>query len=98
MCMTVLRLGAVALALNGVVATAAIALDQNLPAYRPAATLSGHIKSVGSDTLGHEAALWASGFEKLYPDVKIEIDAKDPRRRRRHCSTARRNSAQCLVR
>ncbi len=76
MCLTVLRPGAVALALNAVVATAAMALDQNLPAYRPVAALSGHIKSVGSDTLGREAELWASAFEKLYPDVKIEIEAK----------------------
>ena len=53
MSLTVLRPGAVALALN-FTATAAIALDQNLPAYHPVATLSGHIKSVGSDTLGRE--------------------------------------------
>ena len=76
MCLTVLRCGTVALALNAVAATTATALDENLPAYRPVATLSGRIKSVGSDTLGHEAALWASAFEKLYPDVKIEIEAK----------------------
>ena len=76
MCLTVLRPGAVALALNAVVATAAMALDQNLPIYRPVAALSGHIKSVGSDTLGREAELWARAFEKLYPDVKIEVEAK----------------------
>lgn len=72
----VLRPGAVAIALNVVVATAALALDQNLPGYRPAAALSGHIKSVGSDTLGRETTSWASAFEKLYPEVKIDIDAK----------------------
>jgi ligand-binding sensor domain-containing protein len=33
---------------------AAQALDPSLPAYRPLETLSGHLKSVGSDTLGHE--------------------------------------------
>jgi phosphate transport system substrate-binding protein len=71
---TVLRLGAAALAVN-VATTAAVALDQNLPAYHAAATLSGHIKSVGSDTLGHEMAHWAKAFETLYPDVKIEIEA-----------------------
>jgi hypothetical protein len=37
--------------------TAAIALDQNLPVYQPVAAFSGHIKSVGSDTLGHEMGL-----------------------------------------
>jgi phosphate transport system substrate-binding protein len=54
---------------------AAQALDPSLPAYRPLETLSGHLKSVGSDTLGHEMEAWAKGFEKLYPDVKVEIEA-----------------------
>jgi phosphate transport system substrate-binding protein len=51
------------------------ALDPSLPAYRPLETLSGHLKSVGSDTLGHEMEAWAKGIEKLYPDVKVEIEA-----------------------
>src|SRR5208283_32620 len=72
---TVPMLSAVALAVNVVGATAAIALDQNLPAYRPATALSGSIKSVGSDTLGHEMTLWAKAFESLYPDVKIHVEA-----------------------
>jgi phosphate transport system substrate-binding protein len=76
MSLTVLRPAAVALAVNMVAATAVVALDQSLPAYRPAAMLAGHFKSVGSDTLGREVALWASAFEKLYPDVKIDVVAK----------------------
>ena len=60
---------------NIVVATAAIAQDQSLPAYHPVGTLLGHIKSVGSDTLGHEMASWAKAFGNLYPDVKIEVEA-----------------------
>lgn len=74
--LTVRRPGAVALAVSVGVATAAIALDQNLAAYHPVATLSGHIKSVGSDTLGREMASWAKAFENLYRDVRIEIEAK----------------------
>ena len=73
------RLRVVGLAAVGVtaalVAQAALALDQSLPTYRPVDGLSGHIKSVGSDTLGHEMTLWAKAFENLYPDVKIEIEA-----------------------
>ncbi len=72
---TVPRLGAVALAVNVVGATAAIALDQYLPAYDPVAALSGSIRSVGSDTLGHEMTLWSKAFESLYPDVKIHVEA-----------------------
>ncbi len=69
------KLGMAALAANTFVASAAIALDQSLPAYRAVAAISGQIKSVGSDTLGHEMALWDKGFKELYPDVKIEIEA-----------------------
>jgi phosphate transport system substrate-binding protein len=69
------KLGVAALAANMIAMTAAIALDQRLPAYQAVSGVSGQIKSVGSDTLGHEMALWAHGFEELYPDVKIEIEA-----------------------
>jgi phosphate transport system substrate-binding protein len=41
------------------------ALDPSLPTYRPVETLSGHLKSIGSDTLGREMEAWAKGFEKL---------------------------------
>jgi phosphate transport system substrate-binding protein len=54
----------------------AYALDASLPPYRPVPALSGHLKSVGSDTLGHETEAWARAFEKLYPDVKVAIEAK----------------------
>ena len=50
-------------------------LDASLPVYRPVETLSGQLKSVGSDTLGHESEAWARAFEKLYPDVKVVIEA-----------------------
>src|SRR5271166_2503723 len=64
-----------ALAASIIATPAALAVDQSLPGYRPSASISGHIKSVGSDTLGHEMELWAKAFEALYPDVKIEIEA-----------------------
>ncbi len=71
---TRLMFGAAALALT-VIAIPAVALDQSLPAYHPAVGISGHIKSIGSDTLGHEMALWAKGFEAIYPDAKLGIEA-----------------------
>lgn len=58
-----------------VTASAAIALDQSLPAYRAAGAMSGHIKSVGSDTLGREMAAWAKAFEQHYPDVQVTVEA-----------------------
>lgn len=57
------------------ISPSAEALDASLPGYSPVETLSGHLKSVGSDTLGHETEAWAKGFGKLYPYVKVEIEA-----------------------
>jgi phosphate transport system substrate-binding protein len=71
-----LRLIAIALAANLVAITAAIALDANLPPYQGVSGISGEIKSVGSDTLNNEMALWAKGFEGQCPGVKIEIEGK----------------------
>jgi len=71
-----LKPGAAALVASLIASTGAFALDQTLPAYRAAGSLSGQIKSVGSDTLGHEMAAWAKAFEQLYPDVKITVEAQ----------------------
>jgi phosphate transport system substrate-binding protein len=55
---------------------AAFALDPALPPYQPVGSLSGELKSVGSDTLNHEMELWAAGFKAKYPGVKIQIEGK----------------------
>jgi phosphate transport system substrate-binding protein len=70
------RILAGALAANIVAISAAFALDPGLPAYQTVTGISGQIKSVGSDTLTNEVALWAKGFKELYPDARIEIEAK----------------------
>jgi phosphate transport system substrate-binding protein len=71
-----LTLIATVFAANLVAITAAIALDANLPAYQAVRGISGQIKSVGSDTLNNEMALWAKGFEGQYPGMTIEIEGK----------------------
>jgi phosphate transport system substrate-binding protein len=62
-----LRLMAIVLAANLVAVTAAIALDANLPAYQAVSGISGQLKSVGSDTLNNEMALWARGSRVSIP-------------------------------
>ncbi len=71
-----LRIFGAAMIANVLAISTAFALDSNLPAYQTTSGISGQIKSVGSDTLSHEMALWAKGFMERYPDVRIEIDAK----------------------
>lgn len=57
-------------------AGAALALDLELASYKVVPGVSGHLMSVGSDTMLHEMELWAEGFKSLYPNVTIEIEGK----------------------
>jgi phosphate transport system substrate-binding protein len=51
-------------------------VDPELPSYRPVAGVSGTLNSVGSDTLNNLMTLWAEAFQKVYPNVHIEIEGK----------------------
>lgn len=51
-------------------------LDPLLLGYQAGSSISGNLKSMGSDTMNNEMALWAEGFRKFYPDVKIEVEGK----------------------
>ncbi len=49
---------------------------EGLPAYERASGISGSLNSVGSDTLNNLMSFWAEGFQKQYPNVKIQIEGK----------------------
>ncbi|MFO1052374.1 MAG: phosphate ABC transporter substrate-binding protein [Planctomycetota bacterium] len=51
-------------------------IDRHIPAYTRAEGVSGNIKSVGSDTMNNLMTRWAEGFNKLYPNVGVEIEGK----------------------
>jgi phosphate transport system substrate-binding protein len=53
-----------------------IKIDQNLKAYAKVSGVSGNLNSIGSDTLNNLMTLWAEGFRKQYPNVKIQIEGK----------------------
>jgi phosphate transport system substrate-binding protein len=57
-------------------AVAQVQVDPDLPDYTPVQGVSGNLKSVGSDTMNNEMTLWAEGFLRFYPNVKIEIEGK----------------------
>jgi phosphate transport system substrate-binding protein len=57
-------------------AEAAGKVDRELPTYTAVGGVSGNLKSVGSDTMNNEMTLWAEGFAKFYPNVKLEIEGK----------------------
>src|SRR5262245_23633256 len=54
----------------------AIVLDPALKTYVKVSGVSGNVNSIGSDTLNNLMTLWAEGFKKQYPNVKIEIEGK----------------------
>ncbi len=50
--------------------------DPNWKDYARVSGVSGNINSIGSDTLNNLMTLWAEGFRKQYPNVKIQIEGK----------------------
>lgn len=69
-------LGALASGFASAYADDAIVLDQSLKGYVKVSGVSGNLNSIGSDTLNNLMTLWAEGFRKQYPSVKIQIEGK----------------------
>jgi phosphate transport system substrate-binding protein len=55
---------------------AEVTVDSSLPDYKATTGVSGNMKSIGSDTMNNLMSLWAEGFQKSYPNVKLEIEGK----------------------
>jgi phosphate transport system substrate-binding protein len=69
-------LGALATGLPSAYADTPITLDPTLKGYAKVSGVSGNLNSIGSDTLNNLMTLWAEGFRKQYPNVKIQIEGK----------------------
>jgi phosphate transport system substrate-binding protein len=53
-----------------------VQVDSAIKPYQKTSGVSGNLNSVGSDTLANLMTLWAEGFRKQYPNVRIQIEAK----------------------
>ncbi len=53
-----------------------IEVDSKLKDYQKVKGVSGNLNSIGSDTLNNLMTLWAEGFRKKYPNIKIQIEGK----------------------
>ena len=53
-----------------------VKLDPELKDYKTVSGISGNLNSIGSDTLNNLMTYWAEGFQKLYPNVKIQVEGK----------------------
>ena len=58
-------------------ATAQVAqVDAGVPAYESRVAVSGNLSSVGSDTMNNLMTLWAEGFARFHPNVRIQVEGK----------------------
>jgi phosphate transport system substrate-binding protein len=54
----------------------AVKVDAGIPGYQKTSGVSGNLSSVGSDTLNNLMTLWAEGYKKEYPNIRIQIEGK----------------------
>ncbi len=67
---------AIVVVCSSILVQAQVKLDPNLKAYETVPGVSGNLNSIGSDTLNNLMALWAEGFNKKYPNTKIQVEGK----------------------
>jgi phosphate transport system substrate-binding protein len=53
-----------------------VKVDPAFLSYAKTSGVSGNVNSVGSDTMNNLMTLWAETFQKMYPNVKIQIEGK----------------------
>ncbi|MBI4640157.1 MAG: PstS family phosphate ABC transporter substrate-binding protein [Candidatus Tectomicrobia bacterium] len=54
----------------------AVKVDPAIPRYEKVSGISGNLSSVGSDTMNNLLTLWAEGFARFYPNVKVQVEGK----------------------
>lgn len=74
---TRLMLGSVlVMGLSSRAAAQPVSLESGIAPYSKASGVSGNVNSIGSDTMNNLMTLWAEGFLKLYPNVKVQVEGK----------------------
>ena len=53
-----------------------VQVDPNLKNYKKISGVSGNLNSIGSDTLNNLMTLWSEGFNRIYPNIKVQIEGK----------------------
>ncbi|MCL4806381.1 MAG: phosphate ABC transporter substrate-binding protein [Thermoanaerobaculia bacterium] len=67
---------AAAMLLAGTATGQTVQVDPAIRPYKPVSGVSGNLSSIGSDSLNNLMTLWAEKFNKMYPNVKIQIEGK----------------------
>jgi len=53
-----------------------VEVDATIQAYQRGTMVSGNLSSVGSDTMNNLMTLWAEGFARFHPNVKVQVEGK----------------------
>ena len=51
-------------------------VDAGIAPYAKSSGVSGNLSSIGSDTLNNLMTFWAEGFQKQYPNIRVQIEGK----------------------
>jgi len=73
----ILAVALFSLCLAGISTTGrAVEVDSDIKPYAKVGGVSGNLNSIGSDTMNNLMTFWAEGFNRLYPNVKVQIEGK----------------------
>lgn len=53
-----------------------IHVDRHITSYVKVGGVSGNLNSIGSDTMNNLMTYWAEGFNRVYPNVRVQIEGK----------------------
>jgi phosphate transport system substrate-binding protein len=73
---SILKNAALALAVAAPLAAQPAQVDSAIQPYAKTSGVSGNLSSIGSDTLNNLMTFWAEGFQRQYPNVRIQIEGK----------------------
>ena len=60
--------------LGGSARAQSVEVDPSLPSYRPVAGVIGVIRGHSSAGMGDLMRIWGGGFQRVYPNVRVELD------------------------
>jgi phosphate transport system substrate-binding protein len=63
-------------AVDGAGHSAAVTIDPALPAYSPRESVTGSLKSIGSDTMLNLMTVWSATFAGYHPSVQVGVEGK----------------------
>jgi len=73
---SILTLSALALVAAAPLAAQPAQVDAAIKPYQKTSGVSGNLNSIGSDTLNNLMTFWAEGFQKQYPNIRVQIEGK----------------------